>query len=183
MLLRVNETKVVNLQVYKSMDLSGPDGDGMYCIEWWRSGEGAFRLAVAKNQAVAQKVFNMLVYHWAGESRLVEWADLIGTLFERVKLPRRWADVAFSVRDVEPRFLVTREAGYGRARTNERLLSSRQMQELIVAMKSTTSWPPSGDTMWAAGSVHEDEGNILGDDITPQQRAELIQTLEAALER
>jgi hypothetical protein len=183
MLLRVDKTTVVNLQAYKRMNLSDPVGDGMYCIEWWRSGEGPFSLEVAKDQAVAQKVFNMLVSHWAGESRLVEWADLMATLFESVKLPRRWAEVQFSVRDAEPRVLVGRAEQYGSHRTSDRVLSSKQMRELIVAMQTCTSWPPSGDTLWAVGSSLDDEGDNFGDDVTRQERAELIRTLEVALKR
>jgi hypothetical protein len=165
MLLRINETSVVNLRAYKNMQLSGPNANGLYSIDWWRFGESPLSLEVAKDRAVAQKVFNRIVADWAGEVRLVDWVDVLGTLFVRVKMPRCWREVEFSLRDVEPRFLVRRDDGdrLVRGGTDARLLSSKQMQELIVAMKTATAWPPNDDAMWA--SCLTDEGEVDYDNI------------------
>jgi hypothetical protein len=185
MLLRINETSVVNLRAYKNMQLSGPNANGLYSIDWWRFGESPLSLEVAKDRAVAQKVFNRIVADWAGEVRLVDWVDVLGTLFVRVKMPRCWREVEFSLRDVEPRFLVRRDDGdrLVRGGTDARLLSSKQMQELIVAMKTATAWPPNDDAMWA--SCLTDEGEVdydnIGSAVTKKQRAELVLTFHAAI--
>jgi hypothetical protein len=182
MLLRVNETNVVNLRVYKNMQLSGPNANGLYSIDWWRFGESPLSLDVAKDRAVAQKVFNRIVADWAGEVRLVDWVDVLKTLFVRIKMPRCWREVEFSLRDVEPRFLVRRDDGV-RGGTGARELSSKQMQELIVAMKTATSWPPDNDAMWA--SCLTDEGEVdydnIGAAVTKKQRAELVLTFQTAI--
>ena len=185
MLLRVNETNVVNLRAYKNMQLSGPNANGLYSIDWWRSGESPLSLEVAKDQAVAQKVFNKIVADWAGEVRLVDWVTVLGTLFVRVKMPHCWREVEFSVRDVEPRFLVRRDdhEHFVRGGTGARLLSSKQMQELIVTINTATSWPPNNDAMWARSRIGEMEEDFdtIGPGATEKQRAELILTLNKPL--
>lgn len=176
MLLRINQTHIVNLRAYKDMRLLGPNQAGLYFVRWSRSGDEALVLEIAKDQAAAQKVFDTIANAWTSGKATLDWPALAQTLYQRVRLPDAWMYTEFFARDLEPRFLVRPADGgmsYGRS---AKYLSNRELQDLIGAMQYARSWPPNHDSLWGLHSVDEPDGEP-----DTAQRTELIRALQAAL--
>lgn len=182
MLLRVSDTQVVNLNAYKDMRLMAPNERGLYFLRWARSGDEAFVLEVAKDRSAAQKIFDALATAWGGERRLLNWAEVARPLFQRVRLSPAWSSTAVWVRDIEPRFMVGGSPHGTSSQKSGKLLTSKDMQNLVTVMQSTQFWPPDGDNTWEPAFRDDDgEGDVVGEPPSDARRAELIGALQTAL--
>jgi len=168
------------------MRLLGPNQAGLYFVRWSRSGDEAFVLEIAKDRAAAQGVFDAVVAAWASEKSILHWAPLLKTLYQKIRLPNRWGHMEFLVRDLEPRFIMRGSCGRHGVPI-EKVLTSKEMQDFIVAMQEGRPWPPNGDAVWVP-SIFPDEDededqDTIGGFPSKKQLAELIRALQVSLER
>lgn len=140
MLLRLTETHALNLSVLQEMQLLGPDQAGFYFVRLVRTTAEFLDLAVAKDRAMAKRVFGTLYDAWAVNETL-DWVQLLKELYRPVVLPEPWTHGELLVRDLEPRVMIRMsQSDYKRgAGAADHLLTTKVARELIASVQQSTT--------------------------------------------